>query len=814
TWNLSSMDGPRSSPSTARRSRIARAMMAACSLAVGGVAAVAQTPSARIEVSPQDVAPPTVNVDDVDANGQKGAQDLYLAVFHGERSTGLVARVRLRDGRLWASRPDLRAVGVLVPPEVNGDGDDLIPLDALPGLAYRYEPATQRLVLQIPPALRPVQRLGYEAPDAVQVRRDPGWLLGYDAYGRTLDEARTLAVGTTLSRFGRVGTIELSGVSRAGDNAIGYQRLDTRWTYSDPRRLWTWTGGDLISGGLSWSRPVRLAGFQWRRNFGVRPDLITMPMPRFTADATVPSTVELYVNNVRHFGSEVQDGPFVLDTLPRISGTGQASLIVTDALGRVTQTSVPLYVDHERLAPGLSDFSLEAGLLRHGFGAADADEYGDDPVVSGSWRRGLTESFTVEGHGEAGPGVRLAGVGGVWSPWSRWGLATASIAVSDGDASGHQYSLGYQWYSPRYGFDVLALRRSRRFRDLGDVRLDLNGAAPSLTAQDRATFWLAIPRGSVAVSWLHWRDIDEEDQDTVTLSWTQNVGSRVSLSASLFDDSEGGRGGGVSLTIPLGNDLHASTTVRRNEDVTSYTAMVRRNTPYEGGWGWRVEGGDRAGGYAQAAAEVRGRYGEAVFGVDQIGDRTGSFFQGGGSVVLMDRQLFLSRRIYDAFAVVSTNGQSGVPVLSENRLYGRTNGGGYLLIPDLRGWQRNRLGIDPSELGPNYRIGELERMATPADGSGVLVTFDVAKVNPAIVVLLGPNGKHVPAGSRGRVAGAGKEVLVGFGGEAYLEDVTESTVIELEVGGARCRYRVPVKAGKPSGAGLRRGPLRCERSGR
>lgn len=758
------------------------------------------------------MAPPSISADDLDQDGQVRAQDLYLEVFHGERSTGLIARLRLRDGQLWASRTDLRAVGVIVPADVQVDADSLIRLDALPGLAYRYEPASQRLILQVPPALRPMQRLGYQTPGAVDVRRDPGWLLGYDAYGRALDGDRTLAVGSSLSRFGRAGTIEITGVSRVGDDAIGYRRLDTRWTYSDPERLWTWTAGDLISSGLSWTRPVRVAGLQWRRNFGVRPDLITLPMPRFSADATVPSTVELFVNNVRHFGTEVQDGPFVLDALPRISGAGQASLIVTDALGRVTQTTLPLYVDHERLARGLSDFSLEAGLLRHGFGASGGDDdYGDDLVLSASWRRGLTDTFTLEGHGEAGAGVRLGGVGTIWSPWSRWGLATASIAVSDGDSSGHQYTLGYQWNSASYGFDVLALRRSRRFRDLGDVRLDANGAVPSLRAQDRATFWLGIPRGSLAVTWLRWRDMDDHDQDTVSLSWTQNLGARLSLSASVFDDSEGGRGGGLSLTIPLGDHINASTTVRRNEDRTSLSATLRRNTPYEGGWGWRVEGGDRPGGYAQAAAEVRGRYGEALFGVDQTGDRTGSFFQGGGSVVLMDRQLFLSRRIHDAFAVVSTDGVSGVPVLSENRLYGRTNGGGYLLVPELRGWQRNRLAIDPSDLGPNYRLSELEQMATPADRSGVLVEFDVTQVNPALVVLLDPEGKPVPAGSRGRLVGTGREILVGFGGEAYVENVTEDTVIQLDVGGVRCRYRVPVKPERPSAAGLRRGPLACER---
>src|SRR5690606_10548125 len=140
---------------------------------------------------------------------------------------------------------------------------------------------------------------------------------------------------------------------------------------------WTWTAGDLVSGGHSWTRPVRMAGVQWRRNFAVRPDLITFPMPRFDGNAALPSSVELYVNNRLQYGEQVNAGPFVLDALPRIHGAGTASLIVTDALGRTFGTSAPLYVDHRRLAPGLSDFSIELCVLRTGF-KGRWNDYGDD----------------------------------------------------------------------------------------------------------------------------------------------------------------------------------------------------------------------------------------------------------------------------------------------------------------------------------------------------------------------------------------------------------------------------------------------------
>lgn len=783
-----------------------------CSLVTAPLAAddpAPDPPRRDVYASKEGIPPPSLDAADLDLGGNERPQDLYLEVYVGDRSTGRIAHVQRRNGGLWTTGEELEALGFVVPPGAERAAGGWIALAALPGLEYRYNVESQTLHLRSPPVLRRAQRLGYEPPDAVEAHRDTGWLLSYDAYGRKLDGDEALGVTSSLRWFGGAGALDLVGVSRAGDAATGYQRLETRWTYSDPERLWTWTGGDLISGGLAWTRPVRIGGLQWRRNFGVRPDLITLPMPRFSADATVPSSIELYVNNVRQFGSEVQEGPFVVQALPRISGSGQATLIVTDALGRVTETSVPLYIDHQRLARGLTDFSFEAGVLRLGFGGTD-DEYGDDPVASASLRHGVTNTLTLEGHGEAGPGLRLAGVGAVWSPANRWGLISASYAHSDGDTRGGQHALGYQWNASGYGFDVQTLRRGDGYHDLGDLHSESAAALPGLRRQDRATAWLPVDRGSVGLTWLRWFDRDGADHRTRSLSWTQTVAGRLSVTASLFDDEDGGRGGGLTVSVPLGPRLHAGASIQRSRGESSGYATLRRSAPYDGGWGWRVEAGELPGSYVQASAELRGRYGAAELGIDRRDERTGGFFQGNGSLALMDGQLFLSRRIYDAFAVVSTNGRGGVPVLSENRLYGRTASDGYLLIPELRGWQDNRLAIDPDELGPDYRVEDLETTVTPADRSGVLVEFDVAHVQPAILVLLGPRGEPVPAGTRGRLVKSGRPIIVGFDGEAYVEDVTRNDRIELAVDGVRCHYRVPAHDEHPEA--VIRATLACERS--
>lgn len=752
-------------------------------------------------------------------------QDLYLAAYYGDRPTDLIVHARLRGGHLYVTAGELRGIG-LAPPSV--DANEWIALDTLPGLTYRYDIPSQSLILQAPPQLRRGQHLGYRAPSPVEVHRDHGLLLNYDFYARDWDDSHNASLGTSLNWFGRFGSLRVSGVSRGGEEPVGYRRLDSFWTYSDPERLWTWTAGDLASGGHSWTRPVRMAGVQWRRNFDVRPELITLPIPRFDGSAALPSSVELYVNNRLEFGEDVDPGPFVLDTLPRISGAGTASLVVTDALGRRVETSAPLYVDHRRLAPGLSDFSVELGTLRHDY-RGSWDDYGDRPVASASWLYGVTDSFTFEAHGEAASHLGMAGVGGVWSPGGRWGLFSVSGAYSDGremseapDRDGYQYSFGYQWFGPRFGFDLHRLRRSRGYLDLADLDRGRSEMFRWLNAQDRATLWMKLGRGSLGYSYLRYRDhreqlLPREFFSNHSLSFTQNFGRRLSVSAIIFNDSELGSGGSLDFSIPLAPGLYASIGAeQRSGDEVRPRALLRRNAPYDGGWGWWLRGSDSDSDseYAQAALEVRGRYGEARAGVDRSDGEYGYFAEAGGSVVAMDGGLFASRRIHDAFALVYT-GVADMPVLSENRSYGRTDSDGYLLVPELRGWQRNRLGIDPDWLGPEYSVAELEQFAVPPDRAGQLVEFSVRRLHPALVTLLDESGSPVTAGARAllyrNVPGGARQLPVGFGGQVYVEDIGDGARIEVHAGRRLCHYRLEPDA---RGAALTRVQLAPDNCGK
>src|SRR3546814_18560363 len=106
------------------------------------------------------------------------------------------------------------------------------------------------------------------------------------------------------------------------DTLFPYTTLFRSWSWSSQQQLWTLNVGDFISGNLAWSRPTRMAGVQWRRDFGLQPQLLTDPIPQFLGEAALPSAVELYVNGVRQYSGQIAPGPLKLNTVPNLNGSG------------------------------------------------------------------------------------------------------------------------------------------------------------------------------------------------------------------------------------------------------------------------------------------------------------------------------------------------------------------------------------------------------------------------------------------------------------------------------------------------------------
>src|SRR5262249_6917941 len=182
----------------------------------------------------------------------------------------------------------------------------------------------------------------------------PGFT-GFSGANASLD-ARVFGPYGTLTQSGIVGTTTMRDMDAL--------RLETRWTYSDPDNLVSYRAGDTISGGLAWTRPVRLGGLQLQRHFALPPHLVTPPPPSYPGSAAVPSMVDVYVNNIKALSQPVAAGPYQINNLPLLTGGGTARVVMQDAAGREVEASLPYFVSPTLLRQGLTDYTLETGFPR------------------------------------------------------------------------------------------------------------------------------------------------------------------------------------------------------------------------------------------------------------------------------------------------------------------------------------------------------------------------------------------------------------------------------------------------------------------
>ena len=158
-----------------------------------------------------------------------------------------------------------------------------------------------------------------------------------------------------------------------------FLRLDTRWFYEAPNTLTTYSAGDVISGSLNWTTSIRMGGIRIRRDFQLRPDLVTQPIPQFSASAAVPSTVEVFANQTRAFSQDITGGPFNINNIPVATGPGTMYIVLRDATGKETVTEYSYYSSTNLLARGVFDYSVEAGFARQ-FCGLYSDSYDGNPA--------------------------------------------------------------------------------------------------------------------------------------------------------------------------------------------------------------------------------------------------------------------------------------------------------------------------------------------------------------------------------------------------------------------------------------------------
>ncbi|MEH3047327.1 fimbria/pilus outer membrane usher protein [Sphingomonas adhaesiva] len=710
---------------------------------------------------------------------------LFVELIVNDQPATALVEMRQEGDRLFVAADVLRHAGIAL--------TETEPIDVAhhPGLRTSYDAGALRLSIDVPPALLPVHRIAPAADARATPVVDTGALLNYDLYAQRIGTRTTASLWSEQRLFGRIGTLSNTGVA----TQRGYTRLDTRYSWVDETRALEANAGDLISRALPWTSAVRMGGVQLTRNFALRPDLVTVPMPSFAGEAAVPSAVDLFVNGYRQARSEVAPGRFVLDSVPVVNGAGEARVVTTDAVGRQVATVIPFYVAPELLRPGLTDFSVEAGALRHrygiaGFGYARA-------VASASVRHGVDRTLTLSGHVEASPGLLAGGAGAAWAP-GRWGALSASaLASRTATTTGVQVTAGYGYVARNVTIGVEHVARSAGFTDIAGFDL---GRYAGSRRSDRVT--LSVPvagNGSLGAAVIAARARDGERVRLASLSWAMPVGRGASLFAAVDHDLGRRFSAQLRLVVPLGTRGLASAGVARDPaGGTRVQLGTARSMPSDGGLGYAADlaTATRGGVVGQASATWRGQAVQLDGGIAGTGRATSIWAGVAGSVTLLNGRAYVANSLPGAFAVVAT-GMPGVPVYYENQQMGKTGRDGRLFVPAVTAWHPGSFAIDPVMLPADAVAKDTQARAMLRGGTGAVIRLPVVYRRSVTARLVDAQGTPLAPGTPATLDGA-TGAVVGWDGVLLIEGMRGAVPIDATLPDGRpCRAtaQVPETAG-------------------
>jgi outer membrane usher protein len=703
-------------------------------------------------------------------------------------------------GRIWVNANDLSEWHIALPTyaPLIYQQEKLYPLNDVPELHYTLDQYTMQLSMQAPARIFTNQlfepyskRLGALRPS------DPGAFVNYDAVALRNNNPSinqtNLSALLGLGLFNRwgVGTADLLAYNKYANNftllntsSSKLLRLNTTWTLDEPEKIATWRFGDAVTGSTHWSSAARFAGIQYATNFNTQPNLITFPLPGYQGEATIPSTVDVFVNSALNQEQIVNNGPYTFNNIPVITGTGTVKVVTQDLLGRTQTISFPYYASPLLLKPNLVNFSYEAGFIRDNYGVNNND-YGR-PMGVATYQRGITNHLTLGGHAEVLLDQQTLGFS---ADYLIKQFGVASLAVAGGHNSlgtGGLLGFGFSRQSSplSYGFNSLVTTNS--YLQLGDQ--PNISSSPSLTTQLFLGYGLP-DYGSLSMSYtlINSRNFNMANGISstptarlLTATYGRSLFKNISLTLGFSGDLRNSQTNQAFLTLLLSPDsthIVSNGTSWQNHQLQDVLQLTKP-TPLGIGYGYDVMASNNSNRYAGADFTLHNSIGSYTARVAKGSGNENYELDASGSAIYFAGDGFLARKLSNSFVLVQTPHYAGIDVLYQNQLMGHTNRKGNLLITELLPYQENVLAIDPKTLPLDATATITTKTVVPYFYSGVVARFPITHQQGLVIHLLAPNGAVVPVGAEVILQDDATQTpyVVGYEGELYLPEVSTHTI--------------------------------------
>lgn len=590
-------------------------------------------------------------------------------------------------------------------------------------------------------------------------------------------------------------------------------RLETKFIRDFPDKLVTLTIGDSRSIADLWGNPILLGGIQLATNFELQPGFVYYPLPDITGVATIPSAIDLYINDTNRQRKNLQEGPFEILDIPIINGSGQIEVIEKDILGREKTYSIPYYLSSYSLKSGIKQYSITTGALRNNF-AKENDGYKHFAAI-GNYRQGINNNFTYALRGELKEKQSTFGIRTTFSKEKIGELnlvASASFQNQTKSGAGGLFKAVYiNQFANKLNFNITADAITTKYISLGDDP-DKQPYRASLQT------FVGIPFGysnSLTLNYITRDNRNKPSQSIISANYYHNIKNIVNIGLSSQYDFNNSKRKLLFLNIvrsfPKHNITSSIASNIETDQKPRYIFDINKGISDYNGYGYHLRASRKQNIDILADIKYNSEYNSLQAEYNHLNHENNYRFSARGGIAYFDKEIFITRTIADSFAVVDTDKINNIHIYHNNRLITKSKSNGRAIIPQLNSYNLNKIALDPSELPLNAQFDKTNIEFTPYRYSGSKLKFDIQQHNAVIMRLIDNNNKPILTGTH--IANTKEKLLtiVGFDGQVYLNIANSSPdqIFEAHWLDGQCKFQLPNIPNKDSVTDINIGNIKC-----
>lgn len=518
-------------------------------------------------------------------------------------------------------------------------------------------------------------------------------------------------------------------------------RLDTSLSFEFPNHFSRLVIGDTITTFNTQLSSFRFGGLSFGTNFTERPDFIYWNVPALNGSATLPSTVDLYINGVQLYRQKVLPGNYSIQSGASIQQGGTAQIVVEDILGNRTVQSFPVYINNRLLKPKLDEYNISLGKIRYNY--SDQNDDYREFFSSIYYRRGLTDKTTLGttlSYSEEAKNYSF-----LWTQaLSRFGLLDYSYTLSQYKGqNGYNMNTSLSNQIGRYSFGISNQYYSQDFRRLGDL------------SSQRVKSDTLVYIGLYEIPYFNNMYLNYVERDyypnqnfnvlknrILNLSFSKIVNKQFSYNVGYYKDLENNANSGFLLSMNYYFDKGRSISASRNNSEINRMSYVK-NSNYQTGLDYGIGVTNRDSDFSYSGYGVyKSNYGDLRVSHDR-NDRfhnTQASYE--GALVWLGKHVAATKYVDNAFAVVNVGDYKDIDIYRTSSLVGKTNDKGYMFVHNIIPYVNYDISFNQNQLPLDEKVDVEKKRIITLNQRGYYVDFPVYHTQMAIVRLHDAENHH------------------------------------------------------------------------